>query len=682
MKSDGSAILLLHPSSGPAAAGAAPEASEVRRAWLAAATLSVPGWRREGGRTLAAMTRFLERLSSGAPIVADGGMGTLIAAASAKTLRVPEEANLVSPETVVSVHVGYIQAGAELIETNTFGANRAKLAAKGLGDEVERINSEAVKLAREAREVAGGDVFVAGSIGPLGDGAAVADRAAAYAEQASALAARGVDLFMVETFYELDDLATAIDAVRSVSGLPIVALLTFDPDGETPGGVRAPEAAALLEELGVAAAGANHGAGPQAALTALAGMSGTLPLAALPNLGLASRWGNRIVYPHADTEYFADFAAQARELGARIIGGCCGTTPVQTAAIRDALKSGRHVAQPIYTREREPRAPAVARSEESGFAGALREGRFAATIELNPPKGGSDEGLLELCRTLRDSGKVEYLDVTDNYTARARMNGIMASAAIEREVGIETIPHLTPRDSTVMGLESILLGAHAAGLRNILAITGDPPDTGDYPGSTGVYEVDSIGLCRIMQKLNAGESYAGKALDAPTSFFYGVAVNPTADDVDEELRRFEQKLDAGAQFAITQSQFDFSHFDRFEQLLGGWPIPVLLGVFYVTSYPLALRLHNEVPGMLVPEAVRERFRAAGTEAMQVGLEVARELVAGARERVAGIEVIAPFKAPLAALDVLPPPQPAQAPVETGLPVAESSARRTTEAGTP
>ena len=224
-----------------------------------------------------------------------------------------------------------------------------------------------------------------------------------------------------------------------------------------------------------------------------------------------------------------------------------------------------------------------------------------------------------------------------------------------------------------MGLESILLGAHAAGLRNILAITGDPPDTGDYPGSTGVYEVDSIGLCRIMQKLNAGESYAGKALDAPTSFFYGVAVNPTADDVDEELRRFEQKLEAGARFAITQSQFDFSHFDRFEQLLGGWPIPVLLGVFYVTSYPLALRLHNEVPGMLVPEAVRERFRAAGTDAMLVGLEVARGLVAEAQERVAGVEVIAPFKAPLAALDVLPQPQPqpAQAPVETGALPAES-----------
>src|SRR5258708_801767 len=256
----------------------------------------------------------------------------------------------------------------------------------------------------------------------------------------------------------------------------------------------------------------------------------------------------------------------------------------------------------------------------------------------------------------------------------------MASGASERETNIETIPHLTPRDPTVMVLESILLGRHAAGLRNVLAITGDTPDYGDYPGSQGVYEVDAIGLCKIMQKLNSGESYAGKSLDAPTTFFYGVAVNPTADDVDEELRRFEQKIEGGAQFAITQSQFDLEHFDRFEQLLGGWPIPVLLGVFYVTSYPLALRLHNEVPGMKVAEHVRERFRAAGADAMAVGLEVARELVAEAQGRVAGIEVIAPFKAPLAALEVLPQPA-AQAPVETGARAAESSARSTGAPGT-
>jgi homocysteine S-methyltransferase len=589
------------------------------------------------------MSRFLERLGEGPPVVADGGMGTLITAAAGHGLRTPEEANIVASETVVSLHVGFIQSGAELIETNTFGANRAKLGAHVLADEVRRINSEAVKLAREAREMSGRDVFIAGAIGPGGD-----------TEQVEALAARGVDLFMVETFAELDELLSTIEVVRSVSSLPVVALLTFGADGETPAGVSAEEAGRALADTDVVAVGANHGAGPQAALTALSAMTNGKPLAALPNVGLAGRWGSRIVYPHAETQYFADFAAQARDLGARIVGGCCGTTPVQIEAIRDALRDERPASrEPIFARSREPREHGVASVHESRFAAALRAGRFVSTIEINPPKGGSDAGLVELCRALEKSGRVEFLDVTDNYTARARMNSMMASAAIERETSIETIPHLTPRDTTVMGLESILLGAHAAGLRNVLSITGDPPDVGDYPDSQGVYEVDSIGLCRIMQKLNAGESYTGKAVDAPTSFFYGVAVNPTADDVDEELRRFEQKLEAGAQFAITQSQFDFEDLGRFEKLLGGWPIPVLLGVFFVTSYPLALRLHNEIPGMKVPEAVRERFRLAGNDAMATGLEVARELVAQARERLAGVEVIAPFKAPLAALDVLP-----------------------------
>jgi methionine synthase / methylenetetrahydrofolate reductase(NADPH) len=589
------------------------------------------------------MSRFEERLAQETPIVADGGMGTLITAAAGHGLRTPEEANLVASETVVSLHVGFIQSGAELIETNTFGANRTKLGTHVLADEVRRINSEAVKLAREAREMSGRDVFIAGAVGPGGD-----------AEQIEALAARGVDLFMVETFAELDDLLRTIEVVRSLSGLPIVALLTFGADGETPAGVTAEEAGRALADTDVAAVGANHGAGPQAALTALSAMRNGKPLAALPNVGLAGRWGNRIVYPHAETQYFADFAAQARDLGARIVGGCCGTTPVQIEAIRDALRDERPASrEPIFARSREPREQRVTAKHESRFAAALRAGRFVSTIELNPPKGGSDAGLVELCRSLEESGRVEFLDVTDNYTARARMHSMMASAAIERETSIETIPHLTPRDTTVMGLESTLLGAHAAGLRNVLAITGDPPDVGDYPDSQGVYEVDSIGLCRIMQKLNAGESFTGKAIDAPTSFFYGVAVNPTADDVDEELRRFEQKLEAGAQFAITQSQFDFEDLARFEKLLGGWPIPVLLGVFFVTSYPLALRLHNEIPGMKVPEAVRERFRLAGTDAMETGREVARELVAQARDRLAGVEVIAPFKAPLAALDVLP-----------------------------
>jgi homocysteine S-methyltransferase len=274
------------------------------------------------------------------------------------------------------------------------------------------------------------------------------------------------------------------------------------------------------------------------------------------------------------------------------------------------------------------------------------------SVEVDPPRGSNPEAMLGVAREMHEAG-VGWVDVNDNPMARARMNALMASVAIERLVGIETIPHLTPRDTSIMGLQSVLLGAHAEGVRNVLAVTGDPPNVGDYASSAGVYEVDSIGLVRIMARLNEGEDWNGRAIDAPTSFFVGVAVNPAADDLDYELRRFEEKLEAGAEFAMTQSLFDLSYLERFAQRLGGsWPIPVLLGVFYVTSYRTALRLHNEVPGIVVPEHVQERLRSAGANAAEAGRDLARELIEGARELVDGVYVIPPFKQPEAALDVV------------------------------
>ncbi len=603
---------------------------------------------------VSAPNRFFERLTTGPPIVADGGMGALISAAVPR-LRAPEEANVRAPESVISVHLGYIRAGAELIETNTFGANRRKLASHYLEDEVGPINEAGVKLAREAREIAGREVFIAGSIGPLGEleDGADADHAEAFAEQASLLEGRGVDLFAVETFFDLDDLVAAIEAVRSVSSLPIVAMMTFDADAETFGGVSADAAAARLAELDLAAIGANHGEGPIAGLAALEAMGKNgVPLAVMPNVGLASIAGGRIIFPHATPDYFAEFAAHARDLGARIIGGCCGTTPAEIAAIHAALEEERRPRAPLVLEERELAVAAPEQAADTAFATALREGRWTTTVEINPPKGGASEGMLALVAGLRDAG-VDFVDINDNPTARARMNALMAAVAIERATGVETVPHLTPRDTTIMGLESVLLGAHAEGVRNVLAVTGDPPAVGDYPGSQGVYEVDAIGLCRIMQQLNRGESYAGKTIEAPTSFYYGVAVNPSADDLELELRRFEEKLEAGASFAITQVLFDISYLEDFLARLGGeWPIPVLLGLFYVTSYQLAVRLHNEVPGIVVPEHVQERYRRAGAGSAAEGLAIARDLVAAARDLVSGVQVIPPFKAPLAALDVL------------------------------
>jgi methionine synthase / methylenetetrahydrofolate reductase(NADPH) len=598
-------------------------------------------------------SRFLERLANGPIVVGDGGMGALISAAVPR-LRCPEEANLRAPEAVVSLHVSFINAGADLIETNSFGANRRKLAAHFLEDELENINSTAVKLARQARETTGRDVFVAGSIGPIGQAATARVRRELFAEQAGVLEGRGADLFMIETFYDLEEVADAVEAVRSVSSLPIVALMTFDEGAETLAGITAAEAAQRLAGLDIAAMGANHGAGLLAALHALdqMGKNGK-PLAALPNIGLASLAGGRVIYPHASPEYFAEFAAHARDLGARIIGGCCGTTPAEIAAIKTAVEEERQARAPLELDERELIVALGEEQRETGLARALREGEWVVSVQLDPPLGGSSRGLIEVAQALKDSGRVGFVDINDNATARAGMSALMVSAAIERQAGIETIPHLTTRDWTVMGLESMLLGAHAEGVRNVLAITGDPPEVGDYPGSRGVYEVDAIGLTQLLARMNRGEDYNGRPIDAPTSFFVGVAVNPTPDDLELELERFRQKVDAGAKFAMTQIVYDLDRLDAFRESLGGeWPIPVLVGVFPLTSYRLALRLHNEVPGIRVPDALQEALRDAGADAATLGMEHARKLIAASRDRADGVYIVAPFRRPLAVLDLL------------------------------
>jgi len=597
-------------------------------------------------------SRFEERLREGRPLVADGGMGSLLTAAVPR-LRTPEEANLRAPEAVVSLHLSFINAGSELIETNTFGANRRKLAHHFLEDDFELINSTAVKLAREAREIAGRDVFIAGSIGPLGEPAVSRVRREAFAEQAAILEGRGADLFMVETFYDLEELSDAVEAVRSVSSLPIVGLLTFDEGAETLAGVTATEAAARLAALGATAIGANHGTGLLAALEAIEQMREPgLPLAVLPNIGLASLAGGRVIYPHATPEYFAEFAAHARDLGARIIGGCCGTTPAEIGALRDAIDRDRAPRAPLEFTERALVAALGEEERETNLARALREGEFVVSVQVDPPLGGSSRGLLELAQTLRDSERVPFVDVNDNATARAGMSSLMMSAQIERTCGIETIPHLTTRDYSILGLESMLLGTHAEGVRNILAITGDPPEVGDYPGSQGVYELDSIGLTRLITQLNRGEDWNGRPIDAPTSFFVGVAVNPTADDLELEVERFRQKVAAGARFAMTQIVFDVAAIDAFGELLGGWPVPVIAGVFPVTSHRLALRLHNEVPGIIVPQPLQDALADAGTGAVALGMAHARELLAAARERCAGAYLVAPFRRPAAVLELL------------------------------
>ena len=601
------------------------------------------------------VSRFLDRLRAGPPLVADGGMGALVSGA-VHGLRCPEEANLRAPESVVAVHAGFIAAGAELIETNTFGANRRKLARVMLEDAFEELNSAGVRLAREAREVSGRDVFVAGSIGPLGELEVFepAEHGPLYAEQARVLEGRGVDLFMVETFFDLDELVVAVDAVRSVSSLPIVALLTFDDEAEVTGGVGASAAAARLAALDVAAIGTNHGAGPTRRAPCAAGDG---------RRGAAARGApeRRAREPHGAADRLS--ALDARLLRRVRRAGRRPRRADRRRLLRHhsrpdrgdprGLRRGAHPRRdarwstsrccpspPPPTRRRRGSRARCARASGSSASSSTR--RRAA------PCTGSSRRRASSTRRAR----VGFVDVNDNPMARARMNALMTSATLQREVGIETIPHVTPRDTTVMGLEGMLLGAHAEGVRNVLAVTGDPPHVGDYPGARGVYEVDAIGLVQLVSSLNRGEDYVGKGLDAPTSFFVGVAVNPSADELELELERFRLKVEAGAHFAMTQAIFDIALLDRFAERLGGWPVPLLVGIWPLRSHAMALRLHNEVPGISVPPTVLDALEAAGADAPSVGLDLARELVAGSRTRASGIYVIPPFKQPLGALDLL------------------------------
>ncbi|HYX85485.1 MAG TPA: bifunctional homocysteine S-methyltransferase/methylenetetrahydrofolate reductase [Gaiellales bacterium] len=601
------------------------------------------------------MAGLIDRLGKDV-LVGDGGMGSLLQAAVVRA-RCPEEANLIAPEQVVTLHAAFIAAGADVIETNTYGANPVKLAAHKLDDAFEEVNRAGVKLAREAREVSGRDVLVAGAIGPLGVGPGEVGRdamTAAFAAHARALESRGVDLFVLETFTSLDELLVAVAAVRDVAELPLVCQITVGDDAETVAGTAAREVPAALAAAAPAAVGVNCSLGPQSVLAGLDEMRAATdgPLTAQANAGLPDLSSGRVVYPNATPAYFAEYASHALRLGAVLIGGCCGTTPEHVAAIREAVSDRRAPAVALSLVERELPSAAREAAAETGLAAKLRRGEFVLSVELDPPKGGNPERLVQAARRLAESGHVDVFDVNDNPLARARMNALVASALLEQQVGLETIPHVTPRDATIRGIESMLLGAHAVGIRNVLAVTGDPPPSGDPHGSEAVYEVDAIGLTRLLARLNSGVDYAGKSIDAPTSFHVGVAVNPTADDLAHELERFREKVAAGARFAMTQVLFDRVQLEHFLAELGAPPVPLIVGVWPVRSHALALRLHNEVPGITIPAHVLDRLEAAGAGAAREGMAVARDLLAATRDLAAGAYLVPPFKEPEAVLGLL------------------------------
>ena len=597
------------------------------------------------------LMRFLERLGRGT-VVFDGAMGTMLYGRGVFVNRCFDELNLSSPNLVRQVHAEYLEAGAEVIETNTFGAHRFKLGPHGLEAQVRKINREGARLAREA---AGTQGLVAGAIGPIGKplepigSIPSADAEAAYREQAEGLLEGGVDLFLLETMPSLDQARAALQAVRSLtSDVPVAVSLTFNEEGHTLYGDSPEDVVRELEALGVPLVGANCSQGPQAMLETLSRMAAvarSAKLSAMPNAGSPAYVDGRYVYL-CTPEYMATWARRFLEAGASVVGGCCGTTP---AHIRDLVRSarmfqpGREVEAKVLTPPRHKQAPApVPREEKSALARSLRR-KFVVSVELDPPRGAEAGALLERAQYCKEN-EVDAINVADGPRASARMSAQALCVLLQEKVGIDTILHYTCRDRNLLGIQSDLLGGHALGLRNVLAITGDPPKLGDYPDATAVYDVDSIGLIRIMDNLNHGADLAGNLMGPALAIHVGCGADPSKPDTDKEVRRLEEKVKAGAEYIMTQPVYDPRTLERFLSLIRHLDVPLLVGILPLYSHKNAEFLHNEVPGMSIPDDIRERMRQAGSgeRAQLEGVKIAQEATLAARELAQGVYIMPPF----------------------------------------
>jgi len=611
---------------------------------------------------------LLARLATG-PVLADGAMGTMLYAAGASLEESFDALNLSQPDLVLGVHRAYLEAGADIIEANSFGANRFKLEQFGLADRVRDINRKAVRLAREAREIAGRPALVAGSVGPTGRtlepfGVTSADDVrAAFREQIAALLEGGVDLLILETMGNLAEITEAILAAQDVSDLPIVASMTFAEDGRAIDGSTPEVVAECMRDLGVTAIGANCSVGPQRLLPVAQAMvrcsevdvDAVCAVSCMPNAGWPANVGGRVIY-RSSAEYFAEFARRAADAGVRIIGGCCGTTPAHTNAMREALDAwiatragadGDTVAAPLpAARTRIVAALEVDLVAPEGptlLQQKLDRGEFVASVEIDPPKGLNPTKALEGARLLKDAG-VDFINVADSPMARVRMSALTMCYLIQHQVGVETILHLTTRDRSLMGLQSELLGAHAVGVRNIIALTGDPPSLGDYPDSSAVYDVDSIGLIRVLQRLNAGADSAGASIGRPAGFTIACAVDPTRADLALEAERLRAKLAAGAHVVMTQPIYDPASWQQLLEAYGEdrLPVPVLAGILPLQSSRHAEFLHNEVPGITLSEEARERMRLAGPDGRREGVKMAQELLLQLQPLVQGVYLMPSF----------------------------------------
>ena len=594
---------------------------------------------------------FIDRLTQGV-LLCDGAMGTMLHAQGGHAFdQSLDVLNLLYPEQVKAIHLEYLQAGSELIETNTFGANAVRLAAFGQADKLEEINRAGVAVAQEARRLTGQGVWIAGAMGPTGRSGLsfnVLDSAVGYnafAEQAAILAGAGVDLLVLETFSALSEMELAVRAAKSVTDLPLVAQMTFTEEGITPAGDTPEEVVEALEGLGVAVVGGNCSVGPESFLQVTERMAQVahIPLIAQPNAGFATYQDGRLVYT-ATPAYMAQRSRYMAEAGALLLGGCCGTTPEHIAAIRNAVQGVQpsKTSRPAAARRSPSEAPRPApKPEPTSLAESLDKGKFVVTVEVDPPRGFDISSTLERLRVV--SGVVDAVNVADSPRAQGRMGALATCSLIQSRLGVETIMHMAIRHRNLLALHSDLLGAHALGVRNVFTVMGDIPRTGDYPEATAVLDITTSGLVRLINSFNEGVDMNGRPLEQPTSFLVGCAFNFSATDMDQELRVLDRKVKAGAHFLLTQPVYDPEVVERLWQRLGGFPAPLILGVLPLRSVRHAQFLDNEVPGISVPSRVMERMTAAGAQAAHEGLRISQELLQAIHPRVAGAYFIPPFE---------------------------------------
>jgi homocysteine S-methyltransferase len=609
------------------------------------------------------MPQNLQERLQRAPVLCDGAMGTLLYAKGIFINRCYDELNLSQPDLIRGVHHEYLQAGAEIIETNTFGANSFRLARHTLGDQVKAVNIAGARVAREAAKSF--DAWVAGSIGPLGirieplGKTSFEETRAAFREQVEALVEGGVDLLMLETFGYLEELHQAVLACRDVDPkIPIIAQVTIDEDGNCLDGSDVEASAARLAEWKVDVAGINCSVGPVAMLDGIERMRAvtSLPLAAQPNAGMPRSVEGRNIYL-CSPEYMASYTRKFVAAGVQMVGGCCGTTPDHIRAMKSSLRAqGARGHKAVSETVHASAAPSVPAStplaERSRLGAKIAGGEFVTMVEIVPPKGIDIKKEIDGAKFVKSVG-VDAVNIPDSPRASARMSNQALSLLMQQMVGIETILHYTCRDRNVLSIQSDLLGAAAMGIRNLICITGDPPKMGNYPDATAVFDVDSIGLVNIVRNLNRGLDLGGNPIGIGTGFVIGVGANPGLPTLDEEIKRFEYKVQAGAEYVVTQPVFDLRLLDNFLKRIEPFHIPVVAGIWPLVSARNAEFMKNELR-VSVPDEILARMTKATTPeaAREEGVAIAREMLRAVRDRVQGAQISAPLSRYASAVDVL------------------------------